>query len=337
MIRFWMLLYLITSAAVCAGCSALFALATVAAVAASEVRLSSTPCRGLPCDRANWMVVGTDGGYGGLMWPEAEAFGYEYAFIPRLPDGRTTENVISASMRRSDQRLALVTDAGRLILAELGDPEALAIRELGAVGVGWSNAGDRIAVAVQSAGATPYVLNMLTSELVPVGEFELDMPPRDDSWTGRLVISWSADDSLVAVSTDVVRAPDVPLRAVVFDARAGGVVAEAELATLFFLGTDTLLGVESPLPWEHSSGDRGEFVVVEIGGSGLQVTRRVRGPQKLLASDPPTGVFATIEPSFFGMLPTYPVGLRTLDHGPDLVSGRGYTPAHVVTVLLAPR
>ena len=268
--------------------------------------------------------------------PEDSGFSYELNFITLRADGYPLENVVSASMRRTDLRLALAVDSGRLVLAEFGSADALAETPLAAIGVAWSNGGDRLAVVTRADSGGAYVLHILTSDFTSLATMETALPPEgEDVPAWRLAVSWNSDDSLIAVSTDVARDPNALPRAVIVDSELVGVVAEPALANLYFIGQDVLVGIdEAPPAYDGSAGD---VVIVELRGGAMAEVDRISGPAWVLGSDAPTGVFASIEPSFSFYVPTFPIGLRTRDAGADLVSGSLFTQPQNAMVLIAPR
>jgi hypothetical protein len=281
-------------------------------------RIAASPCRSSACDSEDWLVVHAGQAHVGVIWPEDIEVSYFVDFVPALDDIRFDEGIVTASINTHNLRLAMVRHDGVLFLAEFGSPQADLEADIGAVGVGWSNAGDRLAVVTrEQADSTLHTLEILTPQLDPVDAFAIELPRQPDGvvlW--RFIVSWSADDRLVGISTDD-RSQIVTPQTVVLNL-ADGSTRVGELANSYFIAPRTLVSIAQPSPGAFRDGVVNVF---DVADRELVETERISGPQIAVASHPPTGVFATIEPDFPGSLPTCPVGLRTTQAGPDLVSG----------------
>ena len=306
----------------------------------SAERIAATPCQGSACDRGAWAVLHVGQYYAGVIWPASLATSNSFLtfdFVPPPDVLRFGEGLVTASARPQDLRLALIDHTKTLYLADYGASSADRSTAVGAVGVGWSNSGDRLAVVTASDdGSAMHVLRVFDDELAELETFEIEMPAVPEGvlyW--RLIVSWSANDELIAVSTDRDRAyPGFPARAVVVQL-ADGTVAAGDFGNAFFVGVELLVA----LPADAVPGiyEPGEASVLRWRDGGLAQESVVSGPQSIVASDAKRGVFVTIEPSFRNTMPTQPVGLRTIDSGPDLVSGTGFTDTGSGAILLAPR
>jgi hypothetical protein len=319
------------------GCAPFGLEAFVLAFSDAAPRIAATPCRSAACDRTQWTVIKIFPAAASRIWPEEAGFTYFFDFIPTRPDGwQPADPVVSGSVRAADQRLALVTEAGRLILADFGQTEALAEMHLDAVGVSWNNAGDHLGVAVRSTTPPHYRLQILTPEFDPLREFEVDLPlPGPDAIDWRLVVSWNSDDTWIAVSTDAPRAGELEPRAVLLDLQTGRATAAA-ISSVFFIGRSTFVGIDEPRP-AQLSGLAGRGLVEGDMADGLvREVRRIPGAHWVVASDPRSGVFAALEPMFTGIHAVFPIGLRTVERGPDLVSGYMDNDPTTAAILIAP-
>lgn len=99
---------------------------------------------------------------------------------------------------------------GELLVAPLGQPGLVRPGIMGVRGLAWSNGGDFLAVVTRDEAALQqqaHELVLLSADLNELARFSLDLPlsdPQENIVHDRFVVSWSADDALVAVSTTAV-------------------------------------------------------------------------------------------------------------------------------------
>jgi len=99
---------------------------------------------------------------------------------------------------------------GELLVATLGRPGLTRPGIMGVRGVAWSNGGEYLAVVTRDETAPvegAHELLFLSPDLNELARFPLDLPLSDTkkgTVHDRFVVSWSADDAFVAVSTTAV-------------------------------------------------------------------------------------------------------------------------------------
>ena len=243
-----------------------------------------------------------------------------------VPDDR---RILSASLNRFGQ-VASVSRDGVVGVSDSVD-RFDAESALGAVGVAWSNAGDQLAVITRdlSDPSAPHRLLVLPGSLQadPALDLPIQLPLPDDfapyDW---FVVSWNADDSSIAVSTDAkpymaIRTGDsdndevFPICHIV--SVLDGAVETHELHNAYFVGQD-LLAATLPTGAERTATESAGFRVHLLRRSGgvLEDRGQIGGAGFCLASVPPSGVFATADERLPGsplLLST--IRLRTIEGG----------------------
>lgn len=163
-----------------------------------------------------------------------------------------------------DGLLVTVASDGVVHVSELGDQEtALRDRNFGALAAAWSSQGDRLAVLARDGEhRTQKRLLITTGDLELVGEFTVDLPGVDGPMA--YVVSWDADDTQIAVSTERLAAQDLPAECVIVDV-ASGTQQRLALSNVYFVAKGVIVGTTPGL------------VVPFLGGSAFLPAERLRG------------------------------------------------------------
>ncbi len=277
----------------------------------------SGECSGQLCDREKWVIVNFDGL---TVWPDApdhpcQQF-YSVDFAREVPQNFIVSG--SANAARGLE-LAMVTQDGLLHVCDFGSSAARVSLDIGALGVAWSNAGDRLAV-VRRDGSGGHVLEIWSPELDVLDAVEVTLPEQPaelEIW--RALVSWSASDALVAVSStggELGTDTQIAEPGQIVEATSGRVYPVA-YSRIFFIGETEWVG--QPLSCPGSTGNC--VRILEFDGERVVQLGALEASASVLRSHPPTGVMMTIEPS-----PTAPFGLvvgftslRTIERGPAMV------------------
>jgi len=229
---------------------------------------------------------------------------YAYFVLPSEGPWFQTPPFRDASLSNFGRVATVYGPAGTVSVSAAGASSAENSLEIGAVSATWSNACDLLAVVTRGAAGDRVVI--MTDELKTEVEIPVNLPAADDgSPYKRFVISWSADDRLVAVSTDAIRndnpSPSWPdnLRAVplclFIDWRAGGIRSTHELHNVYFIGSDTVVGT----PPTDSVTETAEAMFnvhrFALSGDQLQDQGLVHGAGFAVGSHPSSGVFVTVD------------------------------------------
>ena len=197
--------------------------------------LATLPCEGSPCDPQRYALAElflplrspVDGEpnvpvfrarlpCGPVEWPLKAELGALRTSLLEGSDGAGTSDgglrIRAWSIRPAlPMTLAMARELdGELLVATLGQPGLLRPGIMGVRGLAWSNRGDLLAVVTRDetrAAKQPHELLLLSPDLGELARFPLDLPlsdPEQNIVHDRLVVSWSADDVLVAVSTTAV-------------------------------------------------------------------------------------------------------------------------------------
>lgn len=281
-------------------------------------------CRDQECDQDRWLLVEvyrptsssaggspTAGGSVSAWLPGNPAF-TTLEFIPR------TDPVLTASMNPVTLDLATVARSGTLYLSSFASSHSDAQASLNAVGVAWSNAGDRLAV-VRCADTARCALEVMTPELDTLQTIPLEpTPPPDEMLDQGVAVSWNTTDTLVVVSAQE-NAPLIPAQA---PWRPGAQIVNLEtgairtysFSTVYFIGESSVVATDRDC---HPC-----TVVLDVDQEPPVRLRVVRHALMPLASHAPRGTFATYEPQGALRPPLGAVGevaLRTADLGPYVV------------------
>ena len=187
--------------------------------------------------------------------------------------------ILAASVSRQDA-IAVAWDDGTLRIY------SAALREVGRKRCGhlkalsWSNAGDKLAGLYREAidDSHTYRLVVMTDDLEPTHEYAIDAPMGRSLCFG---LSWSADDSRIAVSTDLFSEPGPPYCAVVN--MHNGSIRTRELSNVYYVGGDTAVA--------NLRGRRGAVYIVELSDTDVRRVRWIAGAWFCQASHPPSGAF----------------------------------------------
>jgi hypothetical protein len=232
--------------------------------------------------------------------------------------GGTAEvpGVISADLKAQGV-LATVSTDGVVGLSRLGTPEFFKQLDLAAGGLAWSNNGRRLAVVLFRG---QWFLSLRDGSLEVLNEVALDFPTEGAVAPTTFVVSWSPDDGRIAVSTNIF-AELVKARTAVVNVQTQEVDYHS-LANVYFVGSETVVGVEQPLFTSSSDalGSQatqkiGDVQLLQLQGGAPQVIAVVRGAEQPVASNARNSIFLTIEKvvGFFDLPPEYyqpPVRLR---------------------------
>lgn len=274
-------------------------------------------CLNQSCEAEKWLVVILYGKSVSIHapWPNCNN-SYSLEFV-----SNESNPIITASLNAArNLLLACVTRDGVLHLSEFGESTAIEEVQADALGVAWSNAGDRLAVARAGDSPTEYLLDILTPELDYLSTYVLSLPAKNDGVPGwRLAISWNATDEAVAVSATV-----GPVGAQLISLSSGS-IASYQLSNVYFLAGTTIVATEpdcTPCA-----------VLYDIDGVALSRRRVLPGANGPFWSHPVTGVFASEEGEPLQTVNTYPWSLRTDELGPNLM---GYQYHYEDTIRLLP-
>lgn len=271
-------------------------------------------CQDQPCDLSRWLILSFGSAEVELVtpWRSFQSYTLDFASDRSL--------VLAGSANaRHDLQIAVVTQDGALHIAEFGDSRAALRVRIDALGVAWSNGGDRLAVVRRGTTATQRVLEIRTPALDTIESFTLEMTAIPDSARSYWyhAISWNASDTLVAVSNaHAVDAADFHAIVVAPDT---GVINVYPMGRSYFMGERSLVA-------DHTS-CQPCTVIFDIVTSDLKQRRVVAGADEPISAHAPTGVFATLQSFAFGWPSPLPPegGLRTETLGPN-VFPRGLTP-----------
>lgn len=332
-----------------AGCGVLGALLIPVLGAPELVRreAGAAQCQGKACDRERWVPVLVRAN---SVWPVApwqvcvQTYQVEFASgFRRTPDAE--ENlIVSASVRADDLTLAAATGQGSLALARFASPSADTQLELGAVAVAWSSDGQRLAVVARDASegqASAHRLLIFTPDLEPLFELTLDLPlPDEGSDYWHFIVSWTPDDSALAVSTDGTVSARSGLRNEVVLPRCHLVrlsdsrVDTFELYNVYFIAPDTVLATVPPPGTNETRLTAGRVFRLVLSERRIeQQTPLSSDVRYVLASHPPSGVFASLERDPQGTLAVSSVGLHTLELGPDIIFGNSALAAETLCLV----
>ncbi len=291
--------------------------------------LASLPCDGFACDVDRWVVFGLAApGFSAeepnrpevVIDTPCGSLSYRLRLevdAGRLPfdEGPPLLGALAWSVRPAGGlELAIAELDGDLSLFRVGRQEATASVDLGAVGVAWSNAGDRLAVVTRDRSqpaAQAHQLVILSPQLDELDRFALDLPLSDrsrDLIHDRFVVSWNADDTLVAVSTTIAcstgvatdlcdRWRVVPRCNVV--RLADGDTRTLTLYDAWFVGTDTLVAVPASDDPHIALNMARRVERVTLGPAGLTTRQPLIGPVFLYGAHAPAGVFVAQDPPVF--------------------------------------
>lgn len=279
-------------------------------------------CAGTACELDKWIVFGTE---------QFQVYS-AYTSDHRLPCVTLQNAIVTASINPPrDLLLAYVTRDGALHVCEYSGANGQHLRGVNAVGVAWSNAGDRLAVVTRDAEGDAAYLEIRDPELNLLDTFAIELPSADAPTeagraievTRRVLVSWSADDKLVSASTNYRRLAS-------FVDVASGELRTETLLTVLFIG-DRRIVAEAPVLVGA------EVVALELQTDGLKQLASYPGAIEPLASDPLAGVFLTGQQRTYferRLVEGIDAGLRTIDAGPNYL---GYTIFRRDTLMLAPR
>ncbi len=197
--------------------------------------------------------------------------------------------------------LATLGNDGVVRLSQLGMATFFAQRELDATGLAWSVDGTRLAVVVRAAAAEQgcCVLKILDEGLnavseVPVGFSSAPLP-------STFTVSWSPEDTRIAVSTNVA-VELVRAETIIVDLQSNNTTGYSSYANVLFLNTSTLVGVEQRLfRYSHTplglqtAQEIGNVVLLELDAGTLRERMVVAGADHPVSSRPVYETFLTIE------------------------------------------
>ncbi len=329
--------------------SACVSLLTVTGCISEGLDLGLLACEGLPCDADRWVVFVLEA----VDFPADQP---EQPNEPRVlidtPCGRVRYRIrldvdpdrlpfntagvrpllgaLSWSVRPAGGlELAIVEQDGDLSIFPLGQAEAAASIDLGAVGVAWSNTGDRLAVVTRDRSQPAeqaHQLLILSPQLEELDRFALDLPVSDrsrDLIHDRFVVSWNGDDTQIAVSTTVAcstgLATDfcdqwrvIPRCNVV--RLSDGRTQILPLYDAWFVGTNTLVATPASDAPHIALNMARRVERITLGTDGTDSHQPLIGPVFLYSANPPAGVIVTEDPATFGINSvTRSVSLRSAD------------------------
>jgi hypothetical protein len=194
--------------------------------------------------------------------------------------------------------------AGTVSVSAAGARSAEHSLDASAVSAAWSNACDLLAVVTRGAAGDRVAI--MTAELKTKVEIPVELPaPDEGSGYKRFIISWAADDQLVAVSTDAIPNDNppsyppsnglvVPL-CLFIDWRAGTIRSSQKLHNVYFIGSDSVVG--TPPTGSVTQTAKAMFNVhrYTLAGSELQDQGLIRGAGFAVGSHPSSGVFVTVD------------------------------------------
>lgn len=295
-LRFWRACPVIACAFLATGCD-LIAL-TILGLGSGQRAVDAGQCKSAGCDPDNWFVpefssftYAAVSFYWGRGCPDS----YRFDFVN---DG---DSLIAASLNGADSLLvAVAAENGDVFVADFGSSTARASASLNALGLAWSNAGDRLAVATRDPDSGSATLLILDEELVELARYDIAPVDSDAANLPRAAVSWSADDARVAVSGNA--GPGLSIVSL-----SDGTQQRGEFFNAYFVGTDKLVA--------SAPGLFGDSVrVIMLRQDGLQIGKIIDDALRVLASHPPTGVF--IAEVTVRSFESANVGIRTIDVGP---------------------
>lgn len=201
-----------------------------------------------------------------------------------------------------DGRVVEADDAGNVTMIDLETGDVLATRDMQAVAVIWSNDGERIAIVTRD---TAYHLLIADDQLEETARFEIDLPLPDPSSDYRtFALSWQADDSHIAISTDAIPEGPAPPENVINDsvsarctvlAMADGSRLDYELTNVFFLQDDWVVGSIPGSEVVDTATSHERVHVMRLVEGRIEDRLYMIGSRFAVASYPPGGVFASVE------------------------------------------
>jgi hypothetical protein len=223
-----------------------------------------------------------------------------------LPDGPWFQSspFRDVSISNCGQVATVYGAAGTVSVSAAGASVADQSLDVNAVSAAWSNGCDLLAVVTRGPGADR--LRITTDKLIQVAEVSIELPaPDEGSPYKRFVVSWSADDALVAVSTDAIRNDNpssywsdnvrvAPLCLIV-DWADESIRSSQKLHNVYFTGSDTLVGTP---PTDSVTQTAAAFFNVHrftMHGEQLQDEGRVPLAGFAVGSHSVAGLFATID------------------------------------------
>lgn len=233
--------------------------------------------------------------------------------------------------------LAIATNDGFVRLVRIRGVSFDAERQLGALAVGWSNAGDRVAALVRG-GTGSLRLEIVDANLESLSSREIDVTsvsirgqPHD-----AYCISWSPDDSRIAVSTDVDTASGFVAEDCVITHPVGDEDLRFDASNVYFIASDAVAGhsgqvIRASGDGSSASGVPGSLFVFRIAGNQivsetllLEYRLFLRSTPMVLGSEPTEGLFVireqdvpNIDFPFFG-----PIRVRHADGRHSRLLGR---------------
>ena len=284
--KWWVIGLLLLSTVALSGCNLIGGLVQTAA--------SRTSCLGQPCARGRWVLVCIGDQTVYVDPPTDCTFQYTLAFASQ------TNPIISASVNRADVSLATVTKDGWVHLSTFGEPAAIVDADLDALVVGWSNAGDRLAVVAVGVDS-PQAVFLLNRQLNVQQVVPVDLAANAGP-TVRFAVSWCSDDGAVVVSSNRRRC------VIVTPGREDGIPLTG-YGSCYYVGPDTIV----------AGNVEGETVSLTLR-NGVIATEvpMTPPPLRIVTSDPLSGVLLTLEDGIIEDYSPRRYGLRTLHAGPLL-------------------
>lgn len=285
----------------CTGCELLYFTAAGAASGPelTRRRIGERQCQSAACKPEDWFVPNFAASRVSFSWTGCFE-GYDLDFV------RESGGLIAVSVNASESLLlAIAAASGDVFIADFGSNVARTSVSLQAVGLAWSNAGDRLAIATLDSSSGAAALLIADAALSELRRYELSpLPAAAPDSLPRVAVSWSADDELVVVSSSA--AP--PASIVVL---SSGVVRPENVYGAYFIGTNRMVA--------NVGGNVGTVVrQITLNRDHADVGKVIAGAVRVLSSNPATGVFMTTEPDVPGMLQGNNAGLRTVDAGPSI-------------------
>ena len=298
-----------------------FLQAYVGLVSAPELARRETgaaECQADVCDKDLWLHV--DISQSGAVLPVApwhtclQTFDLDFASFD-------DNQVVAASINETQGlRLAISTKDGVLHLADFGSSVDTHSVNIGAMGLAWSNAGDRLGAVARGGTTGQDAILILDANLTVLQEVEVKLPDaRALEADSRFFVSWSPRDDFLAVSTsDADSAFIMNLD--------GPSVEQHALDNVFFVASDRIVaktaGCITDCVWEFA-----------FDGQNVVPVAVIPAAKSVIASHPVTGVFVTREPSVPGFLEDNPLGLRTLELGPDIFGFNVSSDAEIIAII----
>ena len=301
------------------GCQeVLLTLGLLAQRAQFEQALAGTPCAGRPCEPRAWMRIAPSRDYEErgdgqtTLWSisalNARVPGAGCLLHLTLPyvepyneDNGTGELFRALRVRRSDLKLAIMSQTGRVHVASFGASTEEATASLDAVGIAWSNVSGQLAVVSPSPSgqdADDFLLRLMDEALNELQSLPFNLVPAERLNGGDLspvVVSWSSDDLWIAVSVrgeTAIGQPLPPPGCVLLPLGDGGAITRP-LYSAYFVGPDQLVASE---PSAGGTFALGQVYLYRLEQERLVRVSRVFSARCVITSDPLTGVFLTCEP-----------------------------------------